>query len=117
MGDRRDIAEIDPVLELTLGPNSLVCTGCLNTLTRRHVLEALEVLLDSTPQNVDINVSGLHVADADGAHALVIMQNMVGDAGASLRWRGLNAEHVLALRWGDEGVRVCDSPGLGRRSA
>ncbi len=96
MADLTDIADIDPVLELTFGPFSLECAGTLNFSTRRHVLEAVEVILDGRPSSIGIDVSGLEVADTDGANALVVMQRMVREAGVSLRWQGLDA-HVLAV--------------------
>lgn len=96
MADQVDIAEIDPVLELTLGLRSLTCSGTLNFSTRRHVLEATGLVLEGKPSGIGIDVSGLQVTDADGANALVVMQKMVRDAGVSLHWRGLD-EHVLAV--------------------
>lgn len=97
MADRTDIAEMDPVLELTLGPGSLACAGTLDALTRRHVLEAVKVVLVEEPPIVDIDVSALRVADSDGANALVAMQRMVRDAGVGLHWRGLESNDVLAI--------------------
>ncbi len=83
-----------PVLELTFGPRSLECVGTLDTRTRRHVLEAVEIVLQDGPPSVDIDISGVRVADADGANTLVALQRMVKDAGASLHWRGLDAQLV-----------------------
>lgn len=96
MANRTDIAEIDPVLELTFGSCFLECTGTLNFSTRRHMLEAVEVVLDGRPSCIDIDVSGLHVSDTDGANALAVMQRMVCQAGVSLRWQGLD-EQVLGV--------------------
>ena len=97
MADRTDIAEIGPVLELTLGPGSLTCAGTLDALTRRHVLEAVEVLLFDEPPMVDIDVSGLRIDDNEGANALVAIQRMVRDAGVGLHWRGLESKHAIAI--------------------
>lgn len=97
MADPADIAEIDPVLELTFGPNSLTCAGTLDVSTRRHVLEAVEMVLDDVPSTLGIDVSALEVADADGAQTLVVMQRMVRDAGVRLRWRGLDEQRAAPL--------------------
>ena len=97
MADERDIAEMDPMLELTMSPSSLACTGILNVSTRRHVLEAVALVLDGKPESIGIDVSGLRVTDADGANALVVMQRMAREAGVELRWRGLDGHVVEAL--------------------
>jgi hypothetical protein len=97
MADRTDIAEIGPVLELTLGPGSLTCAGTLDALTRRHVLEAVEIVLFEEPPMVDIDVSGLRIGDNEGANALVVIQRMVRDAGVGLHWRGLESKHAIAI--------------------
>jgi anti-anti-sigma regulatory factor len=94
MEDRTDNAGIDPVLELTIGPSSLECSRTLSTVTRRHMLEALELVLDGKPRGMGIDVSGLRVVDVDGANALVAMQRMVRKAGLKLSWRGLATQHV-----------------------
>jgi|GEM_PF-6924400 len=91
MADRMDIAEIDPELELTIGPCTLECAGTLNARTRGYVLEALEVVLQSEPPSVDINISDLRVADADGATALIAVERIVREAGVKVHWRGLDA--------------------------
>lgn len=97
MADRTDIAEVDPVLELTFGPSSLACAGTLDISTSRHVLEAVEFVLGGKPHSIGIDVSGLHVADADGANALVVMQRMAREAGVELHWRGLDENVLTAL--------------------
>lgn len=94
MGDRRDIAEINPELELTFGSHTLQCAGTLDGRTMRHVLEAMEFVLRGNPVTVDIDISGLHVADADGAITLVALQRMGNEAGIKLHWRGLDAQLV-----------------------
>jgi hypothetical protein len=90
LGNRSDIAERDPVLELEFGPCSLQCAGTLDSRTRHTVLEAVEVVLLGNPPNIAVDVSGLRVADADGANSLVILQRMIRDAGVNLQWRGLD---------------------------
>lgn len=108
MADRVDITEVDPVLELTLEPSSLECAGTLDFSTRRHVLEALEVLLERRPPEIGIDVSHLQIVDADGANALAVMQRMVSDAGARLRWQGLD-EDVLAVLTRDSATTGAES--------
>ena len=97
MGDRRDIAEIDPVLELTFGPCTLECAGTLNSMTRRHVLEAVEVMLDGKPASVRIDVARLRVTDTDGANALLAAQRKIRGAGVRLRWQGLEDARLRAV--------------------
>ena len=90
---RTDTAEMVPDLELTFGPRTLQCVGKLDCRTKRHVLEAMELVLQGAPASVDLDVSGLFVADADGANTLVLLQSMVEAAGVDLHWRGLDAPH------------------------
>lgn len=94
MTDRTDIAMVDPELELTFGPRTLHCSGTLSVRTRHHVLEAMDWMLRDTPQRVELDISGLHIADTDGANTLAVLQRMVNDAGAELRWRGLDTRRL-----------------------
>ncbi len=88
MAVRTDIEVMDPVLELTIRPRSLTCTGTLNRLTCRHVLEAVDTILLGKPPRVSIDVSGVRITDVDGGNALVAVEEMVQQAGARLQWIG-----------------------------
>lgn len=96
-----DIAAIAPTLELTLNysprPTSLRCVGTLDARTQRHMLQAVDELLAVGPSHVTVDVRDLRVADSDGANALTLVQRMVRDAGAILRWRGIDADHLRGL--------------------
>ena len=96
MADERDIAEMDPVLELTMSAGTLACAGTLNVSTKRHVLEAVALVLDGKPESIGIDVSGLRVTDAEGMDTLVMMQRMAHEAGVELQWRGLDGHAVEA---------------------
>lgn len=91
MADVLDITAVDPVLELTLGPALLRCSGTLSGRTRRYVLEAVETLLSSRPAAVTVDVRGVCVADVDGANIFVHIQHMARAAGARLIWLGLES--------------------------
>jgi hypothetical protein len=54
-----------------------------------------QVVLDGQPQSTGIDVTGAHVADADGANSLAVMERMVCEAAVTLQWWGLD-EPVLA---------------------
>lgn len=118
MALQSDIAAVGPALELSLDyvQASLRCVGTLDTLTRRHLFEAVDELLMDVPARITIDVTDLQVADVDGANALANVQRMVRDAGSRLRWMGLDSDHlrgVLPLRYrARRPLRVPASAGL-----
>ena len=97
MADVLDIAAVDPALELTVGTDSLLCRGTLNTSTRSFVLEAAEMLLAHRPPVVTIDISELHVADVDGADTFVHLQRMTREVGVELRWQGLDSDRLRGI--------------------
>lgn len=89
-----------PELELTFGylPLSLRCQGTLDARTRHHLVAAVdELLAKGSSRIVVIDISHLHVADVDGANGLSRVQRMVRDAGARLRWEGLESDHLRGI--------------------
>lgn len=93
-----DTAPAEPLLELTMLPGSLACAGVLSRRTRRHVLEAVQLILEGETSTLVVDVSELQIADVDGANALAHVQRMVREAGAALCWRGLDSSHLRGLR-------------------
>lgn len=98
MGNDPDVAEVAADLVLTLDPvarpASLHCAGTLDTRTRQYVLKAVRELLACSPASVRIDVSELRVADSTGANTLAHVQRMVRQHGATIHWRGLDADHL-----------------------
>ena len=94
----RDIDDVTPVLELSLGPASLECAGTLRGRTRHYVLEAAELLFSGGAVAVTIDVAGLSVADVDGANTFAYLQRMARHAGVELRWVGLEPGRLRGLR-------------------
>lgn len=90
-----DIAAMEPALVLTVGPGaSLQCAGTLDERTCHHLVEVVRHVLGSAPGAVTIDVERLQLADADAADALTQVQRMVKDAGATLHWHGIRADHL-----------------------
>lgn len=91
-----DIAAVGPALELTLdeAKGTLRCAGTLEGRTGRHVVAAVERLLRTDTRVVEIDVDDLDVTDVGGSDALAAVQRLVTDAGVTLRWRGLDADHL-----------------------
>lgn len=99
-----DIAAVGPALELTLDypERTLRCSGTLDGRARRHLVEAVGELLVGGPPGITIDVAQLTVADVDGANALAHVQRLVREAGARLRWQGLDSDQfrgILPLRY------------------
>jgi anti-anti-sigma regulatory factor len=97
VADACGITAIDPALELTLVPTSLRCTGMLSTRIRGHVMEVAEMLLERRPPTVTIDVSGVYVADVDGADAFARLQKTARETGVELRWVGLESDRLRGL--------------------
>ncbi|MDA8312935.1 MAG: STAS domain-containing protein [Actinomycetota bacterium] len=83
---------------------SLRCVGTLDARTRSRLVSAVEQVLRFRPRAVTIDVEELRLADRDAAAALAQVQRMVEQSGATLRWRGLRADHLQV------------APTLGRRA-
>lgn len=100
--DAIDIAAVAPAMELMLErPATLRCSGRLDGRTRRSLCSAVETLLSWGAATVTIDVSDLRLGDREGAGALVRVQQMVLDAGVSLRWIGLDAGRLHLMRFLD----------------
>jgi anti-anti-sigma regulatory factor len=97
VADVADIAAVDPALELTLGQHSLVCRGTLDARTRRYVLDAASTLLARHPGFVTVDISELRVADVEGANTFATLKRLAREAGAELRWRGLQSERLQGI--------------------
>lgn len=97
MADELDIDAVDPMMELTFRPSSLVCTGTLNTRTRRYVLEAASVLMAEHPPRVTIDISNVDISDVDGANTLAHLQRIARQAGTVLHWEGLESDRLRAI--------------------
>lgn len=76
MAYQPDVDAIAATLELTIDyrATSLTCAGQLDAQARRHVLEAVEELLELSPSRVTIDVRNLEVSDSDAANTLIRVQ-------------------------------------------
>ena len=90
-----DIVATDPFLVLTVdSPSSLRCVGTLDGLIGYHLVDAVDEMLEAKPDTVAIDIERLRLADSDAAQALNEVQRRATQAGTTVRWHGVGADHL-----------------------
>ncbi len=90
-----DIAMADPFLVLTVeSPSSVRCVGTLDGMTGHHLVDTVDEMLAAQPDTIAIDIERLRLADRDAAEALNEVQHRAKQAGTTVRWHGVGADHL-----------------------
>ncbi|MHB1552479.1 MAG: STAS domain-containing protein [Acidimicrobiales bacterium] len=90
-----DIVSTDPVLVLTVDPpSSIRCVGTLDGVIGHHLVDAVDELLEARPPTISIDIEKLRLADSDAAAPLSEVQRRAKQAGTTIHWHGVGADHL-----------------------
>lgn len=90
-----DIDATDPVLVLTVDPpSSIRCVGKLDGQIAHCLVEAVAQMLEAQPRTIGIDIGNLLLADSAGADALLQVERQAKQAGTTVRWHGVGADHL-----------------------
>jgi len=90
-----DIVATEPFLVMTVdSPSSLRCVGTLDGQIGYHLVDTVDEMLGAQPATIAIDIGRLRIADRDAAEALNEVQRRAKQAGATVHWHGVGADHL-----------------------